>query len=41
MIIFGNDNIKTLGIPNNFFIKYINIKIVKLNYNFLKFLMVD
>ena len=39
--IFGNDDIKTLGMPNYFFIKYINIKIVKLNYNFLKFIMVD
>ena len=34
-------HIKTLGIPKNFLTKYINIKIVKLNYISLKILMVD
>lgn len=34
--IYGNYNIKTLGVPNFLLTKYINFKIVKFNYIFLK-----
>ena len=39
--VYGPHHIKTLGMPKNYDNKYINIKIVKLNYISLKIFMVD